>query len=107
MKKGRDTTLPFSAGLCRRYFADSLPSSCRSLLSSTGGFAGATLAQDWLIADAPEFGATPASANEVGGTAIASDRTKRVRNPMVGPITLVVEFGSLDPLATQQNRRKE
>ena len=59
------------------------------------------MAQDWLIADAPEFGATPASANDVGATTIACDRAKRVRYLMVGPIALVVEFGELDLPATQ------
>lgn len=58
------------------------------------------MAQDWLIADAQEFGATPASANP-GGTAIASDRVKRMRYLMVGPIALVVEFGEFDLPATQ------
>jgi hypothetical protein len=97
MKKGRDTALPFSAGSRRRYFADSLPSSRRSFLSPTGGFAGATLAPDWL---ASEFGATLARAN-AGGIAIASGKAKGVRFLMVGPIALVVEFGKIDPPATQ------
>ncbi len=106
MKKGRDAALPLSAESVRRYFVDSLLSSHCSFLSSTGGLAGATFAPDWLIADDPELGATPACA-KVGANAIASDKGKSVRYLMTDPKATVVEFGEPDLFATRQNRRKE
>jgi len=69
-------------------------------LSPAGGFESPTLAPDWLVEDALEFGATPARANAYG-IAIASGKAKGVRFLMVGPNCLVVEFGEIDPPATQ------
>jgi hypothetical protein len=91
MKKGRDAAPPFFARSRRRYFADSLPFSRCSFLSSTSRFVDATWAPDWLIANAPGFAAAPASAN-AGGIAIAN-KAKRLRYLMVGSIASVVEFG--------------
>jgi hypothetical protein len=61
------------------------------------------LVPDWLIEDAPAFRATPASAG-IDGTAIANEKAGGLRNLMLSPIALVVEFGPPDPLATQRNR---
>ncbi len=73
--------------------------------SLTGVFAGATLAPDWLIVDAPEFGVTPASVN-VGATAITSDRAKSVKYLMAGPMLWLSNAAGLTGLASEKSPQR-
>jgi len=103
MKKGGDSAPPFFARLRRRYFADFLPLSRCCNLSSMNRFADANSAPDWLIANAPGFGAAPASGNG-GGIPIADE--ERMVSHVVQLLRLWSAVNRTCP-PRKQNRRKE